>query len=323
MASQTVLCSLEGEGERQQRLTSPHRYPAPSMYGERVAAALTALAEMIAGGDVMVLTGAGVSTDSGIPDYRGPTSRHVSPMTYQTFTSDAAARRRYWARSHVGWRRIACARPNLAHEIVARLERLGLTSGIVTQNVDGLHQAAGAVNVVDLHGRLDRVICLSCRVLLPRTTLDFRLRAANPGFGVDDAVANPDGDVEMSDDDVARFVVVDCPRCGGVLKPDVVFFGENVARPVVDRCFETLTCSRALLVLGSSLAVMSGYRFVRRAAKEGIPVAIVNRGQTRGDADAALKIDAPLAQALPELFADLPSTAGVPVVPAVSAARYA
>jgi len=263
------------------------------------------LAELVAGGGVMVLTGAGISTDSGIPDYRGPSSRRVTPMTFQTFVSDAAARRRYWARSYVGWRRVAMAAPNAGHQAVARLEALGLTAGIVTQNVDGLHQAAGAADVVDLHGRLDRVICLSCGAGCSRGELDSRLRLANPGFDGAAVAMNPDGDAEIADDSLASFVVVGCSRCGGVLKPDVVFFGENVAPPIVENCFARLERSRLLLVLGSSLTVMSGYRFVRRATDDGTPVAIINRGATRGDADALLKLDEPLVEALPELLSAL------------------
>lgn len=265
---------------------------------------IAALADYVSTGDVVVLTGAGISTDSGIPDYRGANGslRRYSPMTFQTFVSDDAARRRYWARSHLGWRRFAAARPNLGHHMVARLQQLGLTSGIITQNVDGLHQAAGALDVVDLHGRLDRVMCLACRALVSRADVDIRLRAANPSFGANVVAMNPDGDAEIADDELAGFNVVACVACGGVLKPDVVFFGENVARPVVDHCFELVENARLLLVLGSSLTVMSGYRFVRRAAKCGVPVAIVNQGTTRGDGEASLIIEAPLAEALPELL---------------------
>ena len=272
---------------------------------------LVALADYVTGGAVMVLTGAGMSTDSGIPDYRGANGslRRYTPMTYQTFVSDADARRRYWARSHLGWRRFASANPNIAHFMVMRLEQLGLTSGIVTQNVDGLHQAAGAAEVVDLHGRLDRVICLSCRALSPRAELARRLEAANPHFDVQVAAMNPDGDAELDDD--TGFVVVACAYCGGVLKPDVVFFGENVPRARVESCFSILDSSQMLLVLGSSLTVMSGYRFVKHAVKRRLPVAIVNCGRTRGDGDADLIVDAPLGDALPELVAKLQACAPV------------
>jgi NAD-dependent SIR2 family protein deacetylase len=276
---------------------------------------IAALADHVSVGDVVVLTGAGISTDSGIPDYRGANGslRRYTPMTFQTFVSDDAARRRYWARSHLGWRRFAAAQPNVGHHMVARLQQLGLTSGVITQNVDGLHQAAGARDVVDLHGRLDRVVCLSCRTLVSRAELDARLRAANLSFGAGVVAMNPDGDAEIADDELVGFSVVGCAGCGGVLKPDVVFFGENVPRPVVDRCFELVEAARLLLVLGSSLTVMSGYRFVKRAVKRGVPVAIVNQGPTRGDGDAALLVEAPLASALPELLTRLPSVVGEPV----------
>jgi len=264
---------------------------------------LETLAEFVSSGDVMVLTGAGISTDSGIPDYRGANGslRRYTPMTYQAFVGSEAARRRYWARSHVGWERFAAAGPNVAHQMVARLQQLGLTSGIVTQNVDGLHQAAGAADVIDLHGRLDRVICLACRATSDRAQLHERLRRLNAGFAADPTAMNPDGDAEIGDDELAGFQVADCVQCGGVLKPDVVFFGENVPGPTVARCFEWLDASQLLLVLGSSLTVMSGYRFVRHAARQGIPVAIVNHGATRGDLDATLLVDVPLGVVLPAL----------------------
>lgn len=264
---------------------------------------LAALADYVSAGAVVVLSGAGISTDSGIPDYRGANGslRRYTPMTFQTFVSDDAARRRYWARSHLGWRRFAAAQPNLGHHMVARLQQRGLTTGIITQNVDGLHQAAGALDVIDLHGRLDRVVCLSCRVVVSRAEIDGRLRAANPFFGADVVAMNPDGDAEIADAELVSFRVVGCNRCGGVLKPDVVFFGENVPRQLVDRCFALVDDARLLLVLGSSLTVMSGYRFVKRAAKCGVPVAIVNQGPTRGDGEADLIVEAPLAEVLPEL----------------------
>jgi NAD-dependent SIR2 family protein deacetylase len=262
------------------------------------------LLEYTRSGDVMVLTGAGISTDSGIPDYRGANGslRRYTPMTYQTFVGSDAARQRYWARSHVGWRRFAAARPNAAHRMVARLQQVGLVSGVVTQNVDGLHQAAGAVGVVDLHGRLDRVICLACRQTSARAQLHDRLQRANAGFAADVTAMNPDGDAEISDDALAGFRLVDCQACGGILKPDVVFFGENVPRPIVESCFELVDSSQLLLVLGSSLTVMSGYRFVRHAVRQRIPVVIVNQGPTRGDVDATVRIDAPLGVLLPAML---------------------
>ena len=263
--------------------------------------------DLVRDGGVVLLSGAGLSTESGIPDYRGPTgrARRAEPMTYQTFARGAAARQRYWARSHVGWRHVARAAPNAGHHAVAELERRGLVDGTITQNVDGLHQAAGARQVIELHGSLDRVLCLACGQRTARTELDERLHAANPGwlpYAAGEATAiNPDGDAVLADAAVERFRVVDCRPCGGVLKPDVVFFGENVPRPRVDDCYALVERARALVVLGSSLTVMSGYRFVRQAAKLRIPVVIMNQGQTRGDAQAAATIDAPLGPALTAL----------------------
>nr|WP_248966137.1 NAD-dependent protein deacetylase [Sphaerisporangium perillae] len=261
------------------------------------------LARFLAEGDVVVLSGAGISTESGIPDYRGPSGalkRH-SPMTYQTFTGDPAARRRYWARSHVGWQTMARARPNSGHRAVARLQRRGLLAGVVTQNVDGLHQAGGARSVIELHGSLHRVVCLGCGDSTSREALDARLRQANPRFGALVATVNPDGDVDLPDEEVEAFRTVGCQACGGgVLKPDVVFFGETVPADRVADCFALVERARLLLVLGSSLTVMSGRRFVLRAAKLGIPVAIVNQGPTRGDDYADLTVDAPLGAVLAE-----------------------
>jgi NAD-dependent SIR2 family protein deacetylase len=274
--------------------------------------ALETLAGLVADGDVLVLSGAGLSTDSGIPDYRGPSGalRRHTPMTYQTFVRDPRGRHRYWARSFVGWRQIAAARPNDGHRAVAELQRAGLLGGVITQNVDGLHQAAGARDVVELHGGLDRTICLGCGDVADRAALDERLRAANPGFGPHVDQVNPDGDAELPDELLDGFAMVDCAACGGgPLKPDVVFFGETVPRPRVDTCFALLEAAGSLLVLGSSLTVMSGYRFVLRAAKLGIPVAVVNSGPTRGDAKADVRIDAPLGVVLPELVDRLASTA--------------
>ncbi|MCA2185555.1 NAD-dependent protein deacetylase [Nonomuraea cavernae] len=260
------------------------------------------LAWLLAQGGVLVLSGAGLSTESGIPDYRGPTgrARRAEPMTYQRFVGSAEARRRYWARSHVGWRQIGRAAPNAGHRAVAELERCGLLGGIVTQNVDGLHQAAGARGVIELHGALDRVVCLSCRERTSRHELEHRLRSANPGWEATGHL-NPDGDAVLTDDQVAGFRVVDCTGCGGLLKPDVVFFGENVPRPRVEECFALVAAARAVLVLGSSLAIRSGLRFVTRAAALGIPIAIVNQGPTGGDADATLTLDAPLGETLSAL----------------------
>jgi NAD-dependent SIR2 family protein deacetylase len=262
------------------------------------------LRDLVAAGGVVVLSGAGISTESGIPDYRGPSGqlRARLPMTVREFTGSAEARRRYWARSYVGWRRIARARPNAGHVAVAALQQRGAVAGIITQNVDGLHQAAGARDVIELHGGLDHVVCLDCGARSPRTQLDERLRAVNGERVTEIAQVNPDGDVELADDLVASFVLVGCECCGSdLLKPDVVFFGENVPRARVTRCFALVDRASSLLVLGSSLTVMSGLRFVHRAADAGVPVAIVNEGITRGDEYAAVKLDRPLGETLARL----------------------
>jgi NAD-dependent SIR2 family protein deacetylase len=227
-------------------------------------------------------------------------------MTFQTFTRDADGRRRYWARSYLGWRTVARAAPNAGHAAVTALQDVDLVGGIITQNVDGLHQAAGAHDVVELHGSLDRVICLGCKRTSPREDLDRRLRAANPDFEGEATRINPDGDVELAEESVRDFNLVDCAACSsGILKPDVVFFGENVPRHRVERCYKLVDSADALLVLGSSLTVMSGLRFVRHAANAGKPVLIVNRGETRGDAHATVRVDLPLGRALTELTARL------------------
>jgi len=282
------------------------------------------------GGGLAVLTGAGMSTESGIPDYRGPSGalrRNHSPMTYQQFTGDPAARRRYWARSHAGWRHVVDALPNAGHAAVAALQDGGLLAGLVTQNVDGLHQAAGARSVIELHGSLARVLCADCGDVSPRADLQARLTAANPDFrpeAVDAGVSgaeepdpatdgdapagrvNPDGDAVLAEVEIAGFVMVGCRRCGGGrLEPDVVFFGATVPRDRVTAAMDVVERARLLLVLGSSLTVMSGYRFVLRAAKLGIPVAIVNQGPTRADARADLLVDAPLGEVLPPLAREL------------------
>jgi NAD-dependent SIR2 family protein deacetylase len=267
---------------------------------------LEELVALVRGGGVTVLTGAGISTESGIPDYRGPSGSLArrTPMTFQTFTGSVAARQRYWARSHLGWRGMARAQPNAGHHAVAHLQRSGLLAGLITQNVDGLHQAAGARPVVELHGSLADVCCLSCGDRLPRGELDRRLGEANPDFAARIDAVNADGDVELDDADLVDFRTVDCQVCpGGVLKPDVVFFGESVPPARVAECFALVEQARLLLVLGSSLTVMSGRRFVLRAAKLGIPVAIVNQGATRGDGYATLTLDAPLGVVLPALAA--------------------
>ncbi|WP_393063275.1 NAD-dependent protein deacetylase [Streptomyces sp. LN549] len=261
---------------------------------------LEPVADALSTGGVLVLSGAGISTESGIPDYRGEggsLSRHT-PMTYQDFTGSAQARRRYWARSHLGWRTFGRARPNAGHRAVAAFERHGLLSGVITQNVDGLHQAAGSKDIVELHGSLDRVVCLSCHAFSSRRELARRLEEANTGFDPVAAAINPDGDADLTDEQVGDFRVVSCSVCGGILKPDVVFFGEAVPPPRVEHCRELVHGAASLLVLGSSLTVMSGLRFVRQADRAGKAVLIINRDLTRGDRHAVTRIALPLGTAL-------------------------
>ena len=227
-------------------------------------------------------------------------------MTYQTFTRDPRGRHRYWARSFVGWRQIRGARPNAGHEAVGDLQAAGLVGGVITQNVDGLHQAGGARDVVELHGGLDRVVCLGCSARSPRADIADRLVAANPDFAARAAALNPDGDAELPDSELDSFRMIGCPTCGqGPLKPDVVFFGESVPKDRVEDCFRLVDGANSLLVLGSSLTVYSGYRFAVRAARGGIPVAIVNQGPTRGDHLATIKLEAPLGPVLSELVTDV------------------
>ncbi|MFC7013860.1 NAD-dependent protein deacetylase [Streptomyces viridiviolaceus] len=272
---------------------------------------LEPVADALTTGGVLVLSGAGISTESGIPDYRGvggSLSRHT-PMTYQDFTTSAQARRRYWARSHLGWRTFRRALPNAGHRAVAAFGRHGLLRGVITQNVDGLHQAAGSEGVVELHGSLDRVVCLSCGASSPRRELARRLQEANPGFEPVAAGMNPDGDADLTDEQVGDFRVVPCTVCGGIVKPDVVFFGEAVPPGRVEHCRGLVREATSLLVLGSSLTVMSGLRFVRQAAEAGKPVLIVNRDPTRGDRHAVTRVALPLGTALTTVADRL----GVPV----------
>jgi NAD-dependent SIR2 family protein deacetylase len=269
-------------------------------------AAYERLVELWRGGNVTVLSGAGLSTESGIPDYRGPDGkRRVTPMTYGEFVASTANRQRYWARSFVGWRRFAGARPNDGHRAVADLQRLGLVRAIITQNVDGLHQLAGARDVLELHGSLNLVRCLNCGESTPRNELDGRLSEANPHFEVIVGEIRPDGDVVLADEAVAGFHLPRCLACqSDLVKPDVVFFGESVPKTLVEQCFSQVEASSGLVVLGSSLQVMSGYRFVRRATANGIPVAIVTRGPSRGD-EATIRLDAPLGVTLSRIVQDL------------------
>jgi NAD-dependent SIR2 family protein deacetylase len=270
-------------------------------------AAYEALVDLLRAGNVAVLTGAGLSTESGIPDYRGPDGkRRVVPMTYGEFVASAANRQRYWARSFVGWRRFAGAGPNDGHRAVADLQRLGLLNALITQNVDGLHQLAGASDVLELHGNLGSARCLDCGEITARAELDVRLGEANPHFEVIAGQLRPDGDVLLADDEVAGFHSPRCLVChSDLLKPDVVFFGESVPKTLVDQCFSLVEASGGLVVLGSSLTVMSGFRFVRRAAARDIPVAIVTRGPSRGDENATIRLDAPLGVTLNRIVHDL------------------
>jgi NAD-dependent SIR2 family protein deacetylase len=252
------------------------------------------LCDLVRGRATLALTGAGLSTESGIPDYRGPDSlaRPRRPIHGPEFVRSEVLRRRYWARSTLGWDRIRAAEPNAGHRALAHLEREGKLAHVVTQNVDRLHHKAGSRRVTELHGALAEVVCLACGALEDRDALQARLLALNPGWTSQDVTTAPDGDADLPADRVERFAIAPCAACGGVLKPRVVFFGDNVPRPVVDEAFAAVDGAEVLLVLGTSLAVFSGYRFLRRAVERAIPVAIVNRGPVRGEEHAALKIEA-------------------------------
>jgi len=254
--------------------------------------ALDAALDVLTGRPLLALTGAGLSTDSGIPDYRGPSSPRRTPMTYTEFVSGPVAQRRYWARSHVGWARMARAEPNPGHQALAALETAGVVRGVITQNVDGLHRAAGSEAVIDLHGRIADVVCLGCRRVSDRADLQRRLTELNPGF-LESAGSRvetaPDGDAVLAE--VAGFRLADCRGSGGVLKPDVVFFGENVPAERVQRAMAPIASSDAMLVVGSSLMIYSGFRFVTAAADAGKPIAAINLGRTRADDLLALKVE--------------------------------
>jgi NAD-dependent SIR2 family protein deacetylase len=263
---------------------------------------------------LFVLTGAGCSTNSGIPDYRDVDGnwKRARPVTYQAFTGDRLTRQRYWARSLVGWRRFGRARPNDAHRALARLETMGKVELLLTQNVDRLHQAAGNARVIDLHGRLDVVRCLSCSHTLPRDGMQERLERLNPGWATLEALDAPDGDADLEGLDFASFVVPYCPDCGGLLKPDVVFFGENVPQARVEAALAHLARADALLIVGSSLMVYSGYRFVRAAVAAGLPLGAVNLGRTRADDLLAFKVEHSCAEALAFLLeGPVPAQAGL------------
>ena len=263
---------------------------------------------------VTALTGAGISASSGIPTYRDESGRWLrsEPIQHQAFVSNESARQRYWGRSVVGWPAVQAARPNEAHRALARLEALGTVNTVITQNVDRLHQRAGSRDVIDLHGRLDRVVCLDCGDGQDRETLQHRLTAANPKLQGQHARPRPDGDADIADDLVSSVTVPECPACSGVLMPDVVFFGGSVPRQRVDRGMEAIASSDALLVLGRSLTVYSGSRFCRRADSLGTPIAIINPGVTRADDLAALKLTEDcgplLSRALESVLADSSAT---------------
>lgn len=250
---------------------------------------------------VFVLTGAGISTASGIPDYRDIDGqwKRTPPVTFQAFTGDPLTNARYWARSFVGWPRMALSGPNDAHRALAGWQSTGRLSALLTQNVDRLHARAGHQDVIDLHGRIDQVICLQCHSPSTRADLQERLREANPEWGGLDAAAAPDGDADLEGVDFAQFRVPACESCGGMLKPDVVFFGENVPRDRYENARDRLLQSDALLVVGSSLMVYSGFRFARLAYEHGRPIALLNRGRTRADDLASLKLEADCVAVLP------------------------
>ena len=270
------------------------------------------LVALLQGRRVAVLTGAGMSTDSGIPDYRGPDSPPSNPMTIGQFTSDRAFRRRYWARNHIGWRHMDETLPNAGHRALAELEHAGVVSGVITQNVDLLHTKAGSRTVINLHGTYAQVICLGCGHTMSRAALAELLEAANPGFveraeAVGGIAVAPDADAVIGD--TTSFRTIDCGYCGGMLKPDIVYFGESVPKDRVDEAYALVDGADTLLVAGSSLTVHSGYRFVRHAATLGIPIAIINRGRTRGDDLATVKIDNGCSPMLALLADELPTIA--------------
>lgn len=266
------------------------------------------LVSLLQGRRIAVLTGAGMSTDSGIPDYRGPDSPPSNPMTIRQFTSDPEFRQRYWARNHVGWRHMDATMPNAGHRALATLESAGVVTGLITQNVDLLHSKAGSRSVVNLHGTYAQVICLDCGATMDRAELAALLEAANPGFleraeAVGGIAVAPDADAVVRETD--SFVIVACPACGGMLKPDIVYFGESVPKDRVEQAYSMVEDAEALLVAGSSLTVYSGYRFVRHAAAHDIPVGIINRGSTRGDDLATVKVEAGCSEMLTLLAGEL------------------
>jgi len=268
-----------------------------------VARDVRALVTLLAGRRLVALTGAGCSTESGIPDYRGKgRSPTRTPIQHDAYLRRADVRRRYWARATLGWARFRGAQPNAAHDALAAMEAAGALVGVITQNVDRLHTVAGSRRIVELHGALDEVRCLTCGTLESRTDVHERLLAANPGWLERvSGEARPDGDADLPEEQIADLLVVDCAVCGGVLKPDVVFFGGNVGEATLAAAWRLFDEAEALLVVGSSLAVWSGYRFVRRATERGVPVAIVNLGPTRADAEATLRVPARAGEVMPPL----------------------
>jgi NAD-dependent SIR2 family protein deacetylase len=269
----------------------------------RLEDALERVLGVVSGRRLALLTGAGASTESGIPDYRGPgtRARARNPIQYRQFLADPLMRQRYWARSVLGWPRMADARPNPGHAALAQLEQAGVVSGIVTQNVDRLHSVAGSRRVVELHGALAEVVCLSCRRIESRACLQEQLLELNPGWLTRPVEYAPDGDADLSPELVRDFRIVDCPSCGGVLKPHVVFFGEAVPKDRVTLAYEVLDSASALVVVGSSLTVWSGFRFVRHASERGLPIVVVNLSETRADGMAALCVSARSGEILPAL----------------------
>ena len=275
----------------------------PSELSDAASYSIEVARRSLAGKKLWVITGAGISTDSGIPDYRGEGRVARHPMTYDIFLGSFEAQQRYWARSYVGWSRIALAKPNPGHFALASAESQGVLSYLITQNVDGLHQEAGSKSVIDLHGRLDRVICLGCQKIISRIEMDERLQELNPEISKDSNVEfTPDGDAEI--EGTKDFKVPACGKCSGILKPDVVFFGESVPTDRVELALSQLADCDAVLVAGSSLTVNSGFRFIKQASKSGKPIVIVNIGPTRADQLAIAKIEANTSLALERLLID-------------------
>jgi NAD-dependent deacetylase sirtuin 4 len=300
MRTRPIVCHDEGVSERAPQAAEPID-----------ATALETLATALAHQRLVVLTGAGCSTESGIPDYRGPgrSGPPRNPILHDAFLHREEVRQRYWARATLGWTRFAGATPNPAHHALAALEAAGTLTGLITQNVDRLHRRAGSQRVIELHGALEDVRCLGCRRVHTRAEIHQRLCAANPDWLARAAAVAPDGDAQLDADEVTAFRVLPCQHCGGVLKPDVVFFGGTVPADTVAAAYALVDAADALLVVGSSLEVYSGFRFVRHAAGRGMPVVILNQGPTRADALAAVRVGARAGAVLPALAARLAAPA--------------